>query len=358
MNRISMLFYLLKARFATFAEEEFDALCKEYSENASGLSSDKQLPVKSVLITYFRNHTPSSNELNVVYRHSDELKWLYLGNISKKRGLTNDEQLYMASFMNFGSVFRFPQSLNDEALKLLFSTGDVRRISAYVRDFALPESYELELIKRYAAQKPHLDRKQVFNCDYRFALRQYLENRKPEVCKSPKVQNELMKVADGAVWEKLCACQSMTDNVLAVETIRELIAKGYRNAMRALLLHSFIPTAELQRYLLSAFPALRWELEISKLRYALRKLEIETDDYWGVEAPSMEEMKLMEKIELSEETSKSIVKIVCKKIAYSDQITPYFCAWIVNECPAIGEEVYNHLRKFAEVCCKKYGESV
>lgn len=79
-------------------------------------NKSKRSCAESVLRVFFANRTPNLSQLNAVYSYDDNLKWLYLQNISKKRKLTDKEQYYMASFMNFGPVFRFPQQLSDEAV--------------------------------------------------------------------------------------------------------------------------------------------------------------------------------------------------------------------------------------------------
>lgn len=348
MKKIIKFLNLFKARFGTFTEEEFNALCAEFSTNLSGFFGNKNQDSRDVLSVFFHYRTPTLSELKIVYTYGDELKWLYLESISQKRKLTAYEQTYMAAFMNFGPVFRFPQQLGEEALERLFGAGDINRIATYVRDFALPERYELELIRR-CAQEPCNIQRQFGKCNYRYALELYLSNTMAEKCCSDKVQDELLTVADESLWEKLCATQSMTENVLERNTIRELIAHGYGKALKALLMHSFVPTAELQRYLLASFPALKWELEISKVRHALRKLELETGHYWGVEAPSIEEMHL-----ITSDTESENTEFMVRQRIKSGTATPYFCAWGANKCPQLGEKAYACLRAFAESCKKRY----
>ena len=343
MNIIGKLKNLFKARFGTFTEKEFGALCTSYSESA--FFDSKKQNAGSVLGVYFRHKIPTQTELNTVYKCGDELKWLYLRNISKKRKLTDYEQKYMAAFMNFGPVFRFPQQLNDEAVQCLFEVSDIRRISTYVRDFMLPERFELELIRRYELQKPYVTPSKAWGRDYRYVLDQYLDHVTPGRCSSFKVQEELLRVADEELWEKLCSSQNMTVNVLEKNTIRELISHGYDKALRALLMHSFIPTQELQCCLLSAFPGLKWELEISKIRHALRKIEVESGKILGVEIPTHHEAMIIEASFLVEDMSDFAEYSVKPRIKHGIA-TPYFCAWAVSVCPGLGEEAYDCLRNF------------
>ena len=346
MNTIRKLKNLYKARFGTFTDDEFDALCKEYS-NLSGLfNKSKRLGAETVLRVFFANRTPNLSQLNAVYSYDDNLKWLYLQNISKKRKLTDKEQYYMASFMNFGPVFRFPQKLDDAAVLRMFEVGNVRRIATYVRDFPLSERFELELIDRYAKQKPY-GKSDYGKCDYGVALSGYLESCRYPKCLSAKVQDRLLEVVDEDMWVKLCASQSMSVNALHKNTIRELIAKRYSEAIRSLLFYSYMPTVELQRYLYSSFPKLKWDLEISKVRHALRGLELRNKEFMGVEAPSYDEAKIVEAAILTDDVVKFMEVNVCPLLK-SGAATPYLCAWAVNECPQLGEIAYTCLRGFAE----------
>ena len=347
MTTINKIKNLYKARFGAFTDTEFDELCKAYDTGGMYRVSPEKRNAECVLKTFFANKTPSSEQLKIIYGCDDTLKWLYLASISKKRRLSNDEQLYMAEFMEFGPVFRFPQELNEAALERLFESDNTRRISTYVRSFSLPEHYELELINRYALQKSNGESETWQKGGYGRALELYLESTVSKKCVSANVQNKLLEVADEKMWAKLCSSQSMTVNVLEKNTIRELIAKNYTEAVRELLAHSFIPTRELQRYLLCAMPQFKWELEISKVRHALRKMELETGKFWGVEAPDFYEMKLIDVSILNDDKADYAEYSVRPRLT-SGFATPYFCAWAANFYSELGEDAYICLRNFAE----------
>ena len=347
MTTISKIKNLYKARFGAFTDAEFNKLCKTYDAGGMYQVSPEKRDAECVLKTFFASKTPSSEQLKVIYGCGDSLKWLYLANLSKKRKLTNDEQLYMAESMEFGPVFRFPQELNDAALERLFKSDNVGRIAAYVRGFALPEHYELELIGRYEEQKLQGEPETWQKVGYGRALELYLESSVSKKCVSANVQDRLLEVADEKMWAKLCSSQSMTVNVLEKNTIRELIAKNYLEAIGELLAHSVIPTKELQRYLRTAMPQFRWELEISKVRHALRKMELETGNFWGVEAPDFYEMKIIDISVLNEDKADYAEYSVRPRLT-SGFATPYFCAWAVSFFPELGEDAYICLRNFAE----------
>ena len=346
MNIFRTVVNLYKARFGAFTDDEFRSLCELYS-NVNGLFSPEKIRgVRTVLEVFFSHKTPTLGQLNAIYE-SDSLKRLYLGNISKKRQLTAEEEKYMATMMNFGPVFRFPQKISDSAVSLMFEAGDVRRIAKYVSDFSLPERFELELIKRYEKQKPYEDTNNAFRPNYAYALTRYLSSCPQPKCESERVQEKLLEVADENMWEGLCASQNMIENLLSNNTIRELIAKKYRKAIRTLLLHSFIPTAELQRYLYSTFPKLKWELEISKVRHALRRVENRTGEFWGAEAPNFDEYKIIDESVIAEDQMDFIKGKVQSRID-AGTATPYFCAWATDEYPHLGESAYMCVRQFAE----------
>ncbi len=154
-------------------------------------------------------------------------------------------------------------------------------------------------------------------------------------------------MADENMWEGLCASQDMTKNLLENNTIRELVAKRYAKALQALLMHSFIPTQELQRYLYTTFPELKWELEISKVRHALRRLEKRAGEFWGVEAPDFDEYKIIDESVIAEDQMDFIKGKVQSHID-AGTATPYFCAWATDEYPHLGESAYQCVRRFAE----------
>lgn len=346
MNIFNVIVNLYKARFGTFTDDEFRTLCERYSKVNGLFSRDGKKGVRAVLSVFFSHRTPNLGQLNAVYAFGD-VKWLYLSNISPKRQLSPDEEHYLVTLMDFGPVFRFPRKLSEEAVNTLFESGNVRRIAKYVGDYALSERYELELIERYEMQKPYTNPNNYSNPDYAYALKQYLSLCRQPKCQTKRVQDRLLKVADEDMWEGLCASQDMTKNLLENNTIRELVAKRYAKALRALLMHSFIPTQELQRYLYATFPELKWELEISKVRHALRKLEKRTGEFWGVEAPDFDEYKIIDESIIADDQLSFIEKKVQLRID-NGNATPYFCAWATDEYPHLGESAYQCVRRFAE----------
>ncbi len=346
MNIFKIIANLYKARFGTFTDDEFRTLCERYSNVNGRVIHDGKKGVSAVLSVFFSHQTPTLGQLNAVY-DSGDVRWLYLRNISPTRQLTAEEEQYLATLMDFGPVYRFPRKLGDVAVSLLFESGNIRRIAEYVRDYALPERFELELIERYEMQKPYANPDSYSRPDYAYALKQYLSSCRQPKCQTKRVQDRLLKVADENMWEGLCASQDMTKNLLENNTIRELIAKRYAKALRALLMHSFIPTQELQRYLYATFPELKWELEISKVRHALRKLEKRTGEFWGVEAPDFDEYKIIDESIIADDQLSFIEKKVQLRID-NGNATPYFCAWATDEYPHLGESAYQCVRRFAE----------
>lgn len=339
---------LFKARYGTFTEEEFGNLCKVYG-NVNGLfDRNRRKDVEKVLKVFLAYHTPTSTQLNELYGYGDTLRWLYLEAIPDNRALTDDEQMYLAGLMEFGPTHHFPQAINNRALVHLFGSGNVKRIAAYAKDFTLPERFELEIIERYGKQKPYCNRHRFGKCDYQDVLKAYLSSYAHPKCQSEEVQNKLLEVVDDEdMWVALCSNQNMDDNVLSEHTIRELIDRKYRKALRALLMHSFIPSADLRSHLLAKLPKLKWELEISKIRRALRKLEKQTNVFWGVEAPNYKEAKIIEECLTAANQLAYIEQNVLTRLS-SGRATPYFCAWATDEYPHLGEDAYKCLRGFAE----------
>ena len=352
MNIFKFLISLYKARFGTFTNDEFRSLCVLYS-NVNGLfSHDRKKSVSAVLSVFFSHRTPTLGQLNAVYGSGD-VRYLYLRNISPKRQLTPEEEQYFATLMDFGPVFRFPRKLGDVAVNLLFESGDIRRIAKYVSDYALSEKFELELIERYEMQKPYASPNNYSKPDYAYALKQYLSQCKQPKCQTACVQKKLLTLCDDEMLEGLCASQNMCENALDDVSIRELITKGYKKSLRALLMHSFIKSVELQRYLLNTLPELKWELEISKVRHALCPLEKETQEFWGIEAPNFTEYKIIEDSITADDQVDRIIEGVVQSRISKGIATPYFCAWASGEYPYLGESAYMCVRSFAEKYLKQ-----
>ena len=344
MGIIRFICYLFKARFGTFTDKEFEALCKEYSSHC-GLFGKKKNAVGLFLSIFFAHNVPTHQQLAILYDCSNELKWLYLRKISKKRRLSADEQMHMASAMPLGSVHRCPHRLSYAAVKCLFSRKDIDCIVSYVRDFELPEHYELELIERYSAQKG--SQEAFFDHDYRFALKEYLSASTHKKCRTVRVQKRLLEVGDEELLTGLCVSQSLDENILFAETMRDLVKRGYEKAFDTLLFKSFIVDGKLQSNLYSAFPKLRWKLEISKVRRALYVLEKRNKQQWFVDAPCMKELEIIEKSEVINDQLAFIAHMVLPRLK-DGSATPYFCAWVADEYPHLGENAYKCLRRFAE----------
>jgi len=346
MGIIKFIRNLFKARFGTFTDEEFEALCKEYSRYGGGLFDKQAKPVKLFLSIFFAHNVPTHQQLTILYDCSgNDLKWLYLSKISKKRLLTADEQMHMASDMPFNSVYRCPQRLCDEAVACLFADNDADSVVSYVRDFELPECHELELMERYSAQKA--DQEADFDHDYRYVLKEYLSSSAHKKCRTLRVQKRLLEVGDEELWTGLCNSQSMAENALFSETMRSLAELGYEKAFDALLHNSFIADRKLQSKVYSAFSKLRWKLEISKVRRALYALEKKNEQQWFVDAPSMEELEIIEKSEITNDQLSFIGHKVLPRLK-NDTATPYFCAWAADEYPHLGESAYKCIRRFAQ----------
>lgn len=346
MQIIKNFINLFKARFGAFTDEQFDALCKECDEYDT-LDAKKHQNVARVLKMFFAHNVPNSCQLKAIYGNGENLKWLYLKSLSAKRVLTEEEQMYLATKMIFGLVFHFPQPLGDKALTALFERGNEYSMYAYIRDFALPEQFELKLIQLYAKhQTPDVLENKATN-PYRFVLNRYLSSSIYARRLLAKVQAELLeKVWDEDLWVTLCSAQGMRENILLDKTIYELILRKYHRALKALLFHSFISSVELQRYLYREMPELKWILEISKVRHILCKMESQTRTPLGVELPNPGENGIIKQYE-GTDYKQTFVKSQTSIKLRMQTATPYFCAWAADKYSDFGETAYDCVRKFA-----------
>lgn len=353
MNTIKKMYYLFKARFGTFTEDEFYALCAKFADNVYCIDKREDLDAKKILKVFFAHQTPNLRQLEIVYNINDDLKWLYLLFISPRRKITFDEEKFLTTEMNFGPLFRFPKKLSEGGLIHLFNENKkISRITTYVRDYELPEKWELELIERYELNKAEEEdkaEKSYSKESYKTALYTYLSSSFHKKCKSKYVQKRLLEVIDEDSWESLCKTQTLSSNVLSEDTIGELIGKGYAKALKSLLEQSYLPTVDLQKRLYAAFEDLRWELEISKLRHALHHLERETKIQLYVTFPTKDEEKIILQ-SLSQGTQPVFIESVVQAHLRSGFATPYYYAWVASSYPEYKEEAYKCLRKYAEEC--------
>ena len=79
----------------------------------------------------------------------------------------------------------------------------------------------------------------------------------------------------------------------------------------------------------------------------MRKIEVETGNFWGVEAPNSYEMKVID-VSLLNNDKADYAEYSVKPRLISGFATPYFCAWATSFYPQLGEDAYICLRNFAE----------
>lgn len=327
--------------------DDFCALCTEYDRKKSKIA-------EYTLKKYFGSYAPGDAEIRRIYEGSDDLKALYFQNIRPGRKLSAYEQHRLVLSMPVNRFNRFPSPLDKQYLLRLFDKANKPKLAAYAESFALPPDLELRLIDLCAQEGQT-------NCplnSYHYILQRYLSSAAKKM-KTPDVQLAVLALDDKNLTLALVENCNMENNILYIEALRHLVENADREVLSSLLLHSFIQSDELAKKMLERFPDLRCMHEISRLRHALRKLELEMKCFLGVIAPSETELDFIcqsiEKDAKGDDRADFVEYVLRPKLQHNN-VTPYFAAWAADEFPEVSEQAHQCVRKRAQKLydlCKK-----
>ena len=333
MNILNMLWCWIKVRAVGLSPKEFFPLCDVFDRKKSKIA-------KCALKAYFNSRVPDKSKFKRIDKGSDELKYLYLDNISRGRHLMPYEQEYLTGGMPMYRFSRFPSALDKVYLEKLFEKAALPKLIAYVRDFVLSPDLEHRLVDLCAKE----DKSKLFGNTYHTALKTYLSSLQKNKFQTPAVQLSLLALNNDELTLELIKNCSMDRNILFIPTMQQLAENGGRKVLNELLFNTFVDSDEMSRQILERFPDLRWAYEIARLRKPLRKLERETD-FFGVIAPSKKESDfILKSIEMERE---KVRRVISEVLSHAD-MTPYFCAWVASEFPEYAEKAYHNVRKIAE----------
>ena len=330
-----------KARFSQLTDKEFIALRNAYKPKETPL-------IGRILATYFHRHAPRDSEMNIICEGNWAFKQLYALNTPRGRKLSKYEQHCWVFFITTGGPYRFPSALDEPALTELFDCTRPGKVTSYVRDFALPEKFEMRLLELCRTEK-----KKPFPLNsYRRAMSNYLSFCREKRLTAPAAQKALLALNDKELTEDLLKCCTLENCILADEVIAELIASRNEDALSLLLFQSYVADNDLAQKMLEAFPQLKWQYEISKLRKPMRKLEKDTKQFFGIEAPTTSEFQLILGYagikKDDEDRQEAFIKIRLLPKLKSKASSPYFCAWAAYNFPDTAEKAYQSVRSTAE----------
>lgn len=341
MTIIEKLVCWYKARFSQLSDKEFTALRDAYKLASTPF-------IERILATYFRHHIPKNSEVNIICEGNYSFQQLYVLNTPRGRKLSEYEQHCWVYFMPLGGPYRFPSALDEPALTELLDSGAPCKIAAYVRDFALPEKFELRLLELCKKE----EKKRFPLNTYHSAVFNYLTFCRESRMTSPTSQRALLAINDEKLTEALMKLSSLDNCLLAGEVIADLIADRNKAALSLLLFKSYVADKDLVQKMLEAFPQLKWQYEISKLRRPMRKLEKDTGEFFGIEAPTALEQKLILGylgIRKDDDERRGIfIRIRVLPRLKSTAGSPYFCAWAAYNFPETSEKAYQSVRSAAE----------
>ena len=327
--------------------DDFCALCAMYDRKKSKLAK------KTLKMCFALWKEPSNAMVDVIYAGSDELKSLYFQNIRQGRKLTPHEQKMLVNAMPIDRFSRFPARLDRPYLLQLLEKANRQKLAAYVDSFNLPSELESRLIELCVQEG---EEKYFWN-SYRYVLLRYLRSSVRNKLQTPDVQLAVLALDDENLTLALISNCDMQKNYLFVSTLKYLADNASRKVLSSLLLHTYITSDELSKKILYRFSDLRWMSEISRLRRPLRKLELDTKCFLGVEAPSYQETQFIcQTIEknVKREKREEFVHDVLVPALHHRDVTPYFCAWAADEFPEASEQAYRNVRATAEQLLKRY----
>lgn len=327
--------------------DDFRALCAEYDRKKSKLAE------KTLKMFFALWREPSDTAVDIVYAGSDDLKLLYFQNIRRGRRLTPYEQKKLVRAMPIDRFSRFPARLDKQYLSQLLEKANKQKFAAYVDSFSLPSELESRLIELCVQEG---EEKYFWN-SYRYVLLRYLRSSVKNKLQTPDVQLAVLALADEDLTMALVGSCNMRENYLFVSTQQYLAENAGRKVLSSLLLHTYVASEELSKKILRRFDDLRWMVEISRLRRPLRKLEIDSKRFLGVEAPSHQEAQFIcqtiEKNVKREKREEFVHDVLAPALRRCD-VTPYFCAWAADEFPEVSEQAYRNVRATAERLLKHY----
>lgn len=366
MNTIKKFYYLWKAGHGSLELKLFEAMCKQFEHNCHSVYDKGGNDVRQILRKFFTKNQLHDKYLAAVYENGTYLRHFYLQTLlSVRRELSNEELAMMVERMDFSSLDRFPQKLDEQNLSKMFAKANKACICAYVRSYALPDKYEMRLIElagltgTNAVSTPQQGRKEKSWLD---VLRRYIERAPLPICTSYPPQEAMIAIGDEKLFVTWCNRFDSYNSPLSEDTVKALIDKHWTSALRTLLLRSFISHENLHGYLLKRHPQLRYELEFSNLRHELRMMEqVRKADYYTDEPTEMDDRLICRMLDgdLSgaDDVDDFIDHYIEPRLHTSNFLafgcSPYLCAVVLRQRPDLGELVVNYMRGYVDYCRKK-----
>lgn len=365
MNIIKKLSFLWKAWRNTLSIEEFSFLVGLADDSFTSPNDAKDARFAQRVLKLRFKYDLATSEADIVAQSNDSVRdlWLKTLHLSKK-SLTETETEMLVRRMPWHSFRRFPVALDDYYISILFAERNPLKIVAYCRDFALPENFELELIKHYNESQITTDAKMTYSRlgfvinGWVKAVYSYSEGGK-QIFKlqNKDVQKALLNLNDPLIVQKMIERCNIAKNELYEETIMSLINKGSEGELRLLLRNSYLPDYHnLRAVFIEKYGHLKNQLAISDYRQELYDTEMAKKVLLGAFSMLPREHLIdLKRIETPTEYLDEYEELFIKPLLRRS-ISPAFGAEIAYHFPHLAKEVKKAVIRYTDACNETFAK--
>jgi hypothetical protein len=355
MEIIEKISLLWKAWRRTLSIEEFSFLVGLISTRFR--DTDEYAFAAKVLKKYFRGNL-KQKEADVLASSLMEAQDFWLESVRGKM-LSDIETELLIKRLPWYFTWNFPVRLSEKSLEILFSEQNPEKIVAYCRDYCLPKRFEDFLLEKYQQSLTNPDGKMQYvkiggrrTDGWAEALETYLHFGSDERFVSKDMQKKLLSLNNARLTSFLIKRCSIAKNILDEEIICSLIGQHNEEAMRLLLLESFLPNIQKTGpQIEQEMPQLKAQLEIAQYR---RKLYFKEQKYGvnlGVLTLLPQESNIIRNYLLSTEYEKeSFAEEYI--LPWIGGFRPCMCAYVAYYFPHLADKALEEIKFFASICKK------
>lgn len=365
MNIIKKLSFLWKAWRNTLSIEEFSFLVGLADNSFTSPNDAKDARFAQKVLKLRFKYDLATSEADIVAQSNDSVRdlWLKTLHLSKK-SLTETETEMLVRRMPWHSFRRFPVALDDYYISILFAERNPLKIVAYCRDFALPENFELELIKHCNESLFKTDAKMTYHRlssqinGWIEALCSYIDGAvKESKLLTESVQKELLDLRNPLITKKLIERCNMEKNILQEKTMMSLINQENENALRLLLAKSYLPNYQHMRiYFNNRYKHLIPQKEIADCRKELYDTEMAKKVLLGAFSMLPREHLIdLKRIETPTEYLDEYEELFIKPLLRRS-ISPAFGAEIAYHFPHLAKEVKKAVIRYTDACNETFAK--
>ena len=317
---------------------------------------------KKLLKIYFKGNLTEA-EVNLLADSQMQVHDLWIEAIRGKN-LTDIELELLVRRIPWYFTWRFPVSLSEAYLKVLFAERNPVKIVAYCRDFSLPKEFETELLEKYQQSLSIADSKMQYSKfgrrqinGWAEAIEEYLRSSdyNNERFVSQNVQQQLLNMKNADLTRALIKRCTIVKNTLHEDIIWSLVEQQDEKLIAQLLCESYLPNIPaLLVKLEENMPQLKTQMEIAQYRREVYLIEQEQYVFLGALAFLPREEKIIRKYaETSDEDKDEFIDLYIKP--WMGSFRPCMCAYMAYHFPDLASQLLDVVEKFA-TDCKQHGK--